>query len=124
MAELDALQDVPLFGPFSPDNGLCENAKGRHLVWKRRLSYITFSITCARTILIVPQRNKTVHGLYPYSLLWHSLDTSASVTLLPLLLYSYHQVPPQQKSIYVCISQGRYHDGSLEYWSLLRVNVH
>jgi hypothetical protein len=55
MAELDTLQDVPLFGPFSPEAiDYVKTLKEDPLfasIQEKAPKYITFSITCARTIL-------------------------------------------------------------------------
>ncbi|KAN0069876.1 hypothetical protein V8E54_012182 [Elaphomyces granulatus] len=68
MAELEALQDVPLFGPFSPEvmdyvKTLIRKTPCLHLSRKRHLGYIAFSISYARTILNVPRITRTAHGL-------------------------------------------------------------
>jgi len=55
IAELEALQDVPLFGPFSPEvMNYVKMLKEDTLfasIQEKAPKYITFSITCARTIL-------------------------------------------------------------------------
>ena len=68
MAELEALQDVPLFGPFSPEvmdyvKTLIRKTPCLHLSRKRHLGYIAFSISYARAILNVPRITRTAHGL-------------------------------------------------------------